>query len=54
MYGENFQVKVVSSRCHPNFLSQIDEFLQKPLKEELNMIVYYFPVHGSEEFPSTN
>ena len=50
---KNFQVKVVSSRCHPNFLSQIDEFVRKPLEEELNVVVYYFPVHGSEEFTPT-
>ena len=49
---KNFQVKAVSSRYHPNFLSQIDEFVRKPL-EELNVVVYYFPVHGSEEFTPT-
>jgi len=50
---KKFQVKVVSSRCHSNFLSQIDEFVRKPLEEELNVVVYYFPVHGSEEFTPT-
>ena len=50
---KNFQVKAVSSKCHPNFLSQIDEFVRKSLEEELNVVVYYFPVHGSEEFTPT-
>ena len=46
-------MKAFSSKCHPNFLSQIDEFVRKPLEEELNVVVYDFPVHGSEEFTPT-
>jgi len=30
---KKFQVKVVSNRYHPNFLSQIDEFVRKPLEK---------------------
>ena len=46
----NFQVEAVHSRCHPNFLSQIEKYLREPLEEELNVVVYYFPVHGTERF----
>ena len=51
---KNFQVKAVSSRCHPNFLSQIDEFVRKPLEEELNVVVYCFQVRGSEKYTYGN
>lgn len=50
---ENFQVEAVHSRCHLNFLSQIDQFIREPLERELNVVVYYFPVHGSERFEPT-
>jgi len=50
---ENFQVEAVHSRCHPNFLSQIDQFIREPLERELNVVIYYFPVHGSERFEPT-
>lgn len=49
----NFQVEAVHSRCHPNFLSQIDKFIREPLERELNVVIYYFPVHGSERFEPT-
>ena len=49
----NFQVEAVHSRCHPNFLSQIDIFIREPLERELNVVIYYFPVHGSERFEPT-
>ena len=49
----NFQVEAVHSRCHPNFLSQIDTFIREPLERELNVVIYYFPVHGSERFEPT-
>lgn len=50
---ENFQVEAVHSRCHLNFLSQIDQYIREPLERNLNVVVYYFPVHGSERFEPT-
>ena len=50
---KNFQVEAVHSRCHPNFLSQIDKFIREPLEKELNVVIYYFPVHGTEQFEPT-
>ena len=47
---ENFQVEAVHTRCHPNFLSQIEKHIKEPLEKELNVIIYYFPVHGTERF----
>ena len=49
----NFQVEAVHYRCHPNFLSQIDKFIREPLERELNVVIYYFPVHGTERFEPT-
>ena len=51
---KSFQLKVVCSRCHPNFLPQIDEFVRKPLEEELNVVVYCFQVRGSESYSHGN
>ena len=45
---ENFQVEAVHTRCHPDFLSQIEKHIREPLEKELNVIIYYFPVHGTE------
>ena len=45
---KNFQVEAVHSRCHPNFLSQIEKHIREPLEKELNVFIYYFPVHGTE------
>lgn len=50
---KDFQVEAVHSRCHPNFLSQIDKFIREPLERELNVVIYYFPVHGSERSEPT-
>ena len=47
---ENFQVEAVRTRCHPNFLSQIEKYIREPLEKELNVIIHYFPVHGTERF----
>ena len=49
----NFQVKAVHSRCHPNFLSQIDKYIREPLERDLKVVIYYFPVHGSEQSEPT-
>ena len=49
----NFMVKAVCHRCHPNFLSQIEKYVKEPLEEKLNVVVYYFSVHGSEKFKPT-
>ena len=46
----NFQVEAVHSRCHLNFLSQIEKYIREPLEKELNVVIYYFPVHGTERF----
>ena len=48
-----FQVKAVSSRCHSRFLSQIDEFVRKPLEEEFRVAVYSFIVRKSERYTPT-
>ena len=45
---QNFQVEAVRIRCHPNFLSQIENHIKEQLEEELNVVIYYFPVHGTE------
>ena len=49
----NFMVKAVCHRCHPDFLSQIEKYIKEQLEKELNVVVYYFPVHGSEKFTPT-
>jgi len=51
---KSFQVQTVSSRCHPNFLSQIDMFVRKPLEDKFEVVVYCFQVHGSERFTHGN
>ena len=48
-----FQVKAVSSRCHASFLSQVDEFVRKPLEEELRVAVHSFIVRKSERYTPT-
>ena len=50
---ENFQMEAVHCRCHPNFLSQIEKFIREPLEKELNVVIYYFPVHNTERFEPT-
>ena len=45
---ENFQVEAVHTRCHPDFLSQIEKHIREPLEKELNVVIYCFPVHGTE------
>ena len=49
----NFMVKAVCHRCHPDFLSQIEKYVKEPLEKDLNVVVYYFSVRGTEKFKPT-
>ena len=49
----NFMIKAVCHRCHPNFLSQIEKYVKEPLEEKLNVVVYYFPEYESEMLKPT-
>ena len=49
----NFMIKAVCHRCHPDFLPQIEKYVKEPLEEKLNVVVYYFSVRGSEKFKPT-
>ena len=46
---ENFQVKTFHHRCHPDFLQLIEEFIKEPIEKELDVVIYYFSVNGSEQ-----
>lgn len=46
---DNFQVETVRFRCHPDFLQLINESVKEPIERELNVVIYYFSVNGSEQ-----
>ena len=47
---DNFQVETVRFRCHPDFLQLLKELVKEPVERNLNVVIYYFSVNGSEQF----
>ena len=46
---DNFQVETFGYRCHPDFLQLIKESVKEPVEKDLNVVIYYFSVNGTEQ-----
>ena len=46
---DNFQVGTFRFRCHSDFLQLIKESVKEPVERDLNVVIYYFSVNGSEQ-----
>lgn len=46
---DNFQVETFGYRCHPDFLQLIKESVKEPVEKDLDVVIYYFSVNGSEQ-----
>ena len=51
---DNFQVETFKYRCHPDFLQLIKESVKEPVEKDLNVVIYYFSVNGSEQLEPVN
>ena len=45
----NFQVETFGYRCHPDFVQLIKESVKEPVEKDLDVVIYYFSVNGSEQ-----
>ena len=45
----NFQVETFRYRCHPDFVQLIKESVKEPVEKDLDVVIYYFSVNGSEQ-----
>lgn len=45
----NFQVETFGYRCHPDFVELIKKSVKVPVEKDLDVVIYYFSVNGSEQ-----